>query len=649
MKSICGYWALDATPTAPTTLPVMRRAAVHNDAPKLEQWHNKTIAFGTAWWSPQPDLHAPQCLVEHSSTGCVVVADARLDNSQELRDALQLPAPDGQPDSTTDHAALLILHAWLRWGQDCVDHIDGDFAFVVFDPRCNSLYLARDRMASRPLYVHHVPGKLLVFGSTSHSVLAHPRVPRDLNEARVADFIIEAAGGGLEGVDFTSTFFQAVERLPPRHVLHTTSEAHRLRRYWQLEPERSGPLPNSDNEWADALTEALERAVAQRLVGPERVGSMLSGGLDSTSLAIIAGQQLLAARKPNLPTFSAIDSSLPDCKETAAIHSLLEIPYFNPTVVDHADFAALQPEIERFLDTFDEPFDANMILVDTQYLTAARCGVSAVIDGIDGDTLFSAGGTLRRQIRSGHWLSALENARGLSRIYGGRTTRHLLPAVRAAVMPAALRKLLWPGRLQHWKQQVLDNSLINANFALSCNVSERLDRLRAHRSPQPWARPEPEAAEALQHTFPVAGLERYGRVAARHGITPLHPFAERRLQELCVHLPDRQRLRDGWSKPILRHAMKGRMPESVRLRSDKQHLGARLTMARFKQPMERLHPLGDAQRRQLAAFLDLERLESGLDQLGGISQGGVLGQCLRTLSLVRWLRRNFENGDNLLA
>ena len=102
----------------------------------------------------------------HRQSGCVAIADARLDNPAELRAALDLPAPDHAPDRSTDHAAQLILHAWLRWGEDCVERIDGDFAFAVHDPRQRMLFLARDRMGQRPLHVHHVPGRLLVFASS---------------------------------------------------------------------------------------------------------------------------------------------------------------------------------------------------------------------------------------------------------------------------------------------------------------------------------------------------------------------------------------------------------------------------------------------------------------------------------------------------
>ncbi|MFT3755228.1 MAG: asparagine synthase-related protein [Pseudoxanthomonas sp.] len=633
MKSICGYWALDGAPVPAHVLERMRTAHIRCDAPHLEAWRDDALAFGSAWWSPQPGLTPPQCIARHRETGCVVVADARLDNPAELRAALDFPAPPDAPDASTDHAAAILLHAWLRWGEDCVDRIDGDFAFAVHDPRRQRLFLARDRMGERPLYLHHVPGKLLVFGSTSQAVLAHPRVPRDLNEARIGDYLLECASGALEGVDFTSTFYQAVERHPPRHVRLVDARGEQLRQYWTLEPHRAGPLPKTDGEWLEALTAAMERAVAQRLAGPLRAGSMLSGGLDSTSLAIVAGDQLHAAGKPPLPTFSVIDSNRRDCLETQAIRTAAAMPIFNPTLIDIADLGSLRPELERFLDEYDEPFDANMTLIDAQYAAAAKAGVGALIDGADGDIVFLFGNVMRRQLRSGHWRAAWRNAQGLSRS-GWRPWDYLRLALRAALVPDLLRAGLAPWRARRYYQtQLNDRSAILPAFARRIDLEGRRRQLGALRTATAAHDPVREYAEALLHTFPLIAAERYHRVAARHGVAKLAPFAERQLLELCIHLPDALRLRDGWSKHALRAVMRQRMPESVRLRGDKQHLGGRLTLHLLEgRPLP--SPQDLATHPRLADYLDKEKLAAF-----GAAPVQPAAPLLNAMWLAQWLDR----------
>ena len=573
MKWICGYWALDGAPVAPPVLEAMSVARVNATAPRRQSWRSKdgAIAFGSAWWSPQPGLAPPACIVMHPASGCIAVADARLDEPAALRAALDLPAPDEAPDASTDHAAGLILHAWLRWGEDCVGRIDGDFAFAIHDPRENRLFLARDRMGVRPLYVHHVPGKLLVFGSTSHAVLAHPRVPRDLNEARMADYLLELAGAGLEAVDFTSTFHAAVERHPPRQASLVTPGGVQSRQYWRLEPHRTGPLPRTDAEWTEALAAALERAVAQQLRGPGRVGSMLSGGMDSTSLAVIAADQVQAAGMPPLPTFSAIDSSRPDCLETRAVRAAIARPGLETHLFDIANPGGLESALEDFLDEFDEPFDMGMTLLDSQYLLAARAGVDAVLDGIDGDTLFSAGGVLQRQIRRGQWLALRDNVQGLSRIWKGSRWLYLRRLALPGLVP------LWLKRLRHRQKDPSLGVPIDRAFHARVDVPERLQRLDAQYHPGPLRSRAQLSSRSLMLACHAAALERYGRAAARHGVTPLHPFFAREVLELGMHVPDGLRMRQGYNKAILRDVLRDRMTESVRLRTDKQHLGWRLT------------------------------------------------------------------------
>ncbi len=573
MKSICGYWVLDGAPTPAGTLAAMRTARLRADAPQMEEWHspNGHLAFGSVWWSPQSGLAPPPCIATHPATGCAVVADARLDDPATLRAALSLPAPDDAPDTTTDHAASLILHAWLRWGEACPEHIDGDFAFAIHDPRHGILFLARDRMGAQPLYAHHVAGKLLVFGTTSHAVLAHPHVPRDLNEARFADYLSEVAGAGLEGVDFTSTFHLAVERHPPRHGTLVTPRKKQSRQYWRLEPHRTGPLPRTDAEWVEAFGAELERAVAQRLRGPGRVGSMLSGGLDSTSLAIIAADQLRAAGRPPLPTFSAIDGSRPDCLETQAIHDAIQRPGLEPHLFDIASPGTLQAELESFLDDFDEPFDMGMTLLDAQYLAARHAGVDALIDGLDGDTLLSAGGVLQRQIRSGHWLALWDNVQGMASIWKGSRWLYLRKLALPGLVP------LWLKRLRRQLRAPVLDVPIDQDFFARVDVPGRLRQLDAFYHPGSLRTRAQLSSRSLMLTCHPAALERYMRTAARHGVTPLHPFLARGVLELGMHIPDRLRMRHGFNKAILREIMRGRMPDSVRLRTDKQHLSWRLT------------------------------------------------------------------------
>ena len=120
--------------------------------------------------------------------------------------------------------AALILAAYLRWGDACTDHLYGDFAFAIYDPRNETVFCARDRFGSRPFYYHFAAGARFVFASEPRAILVLPQVPFALNEARIADYIVEE----LEWSDYTSTFFEAIDRLPPAHQLTVSPSGFRM-------------------------------------------------------------------------------------------------------------------------------------------------------------------------------------------------------------------------------------------------------------------------------------------------------------------------------------------------------------------------------------------------------------------------------------
>ena len=111
MNWICGYWMLDGGPMDPAALPRMLGVGIRGETQAPETWNSDdhAIAFAAASWSPQAGLRQAECIARHPQSGCVAIADARLDNPEELRAAL------GHADSAP---ADLILQAWLRWGED---------------------------------------------------------------------------------------------------------------------------------------------------------------------------------------------------------------------------------------------------------------------------------------------------------------------------------------------------------------------------------------------------------------------------------------------------------------------------------------------------------------------------------------------------
>lgn len=227
-----------------------------------------------------------------------VIGEVRLDDRITLARKLGLDA------ATLDDRELL-LHAWRRWRTECVNHLFGDFAFVITD---REWFCARDRFGVRPLYYARA-GETLLVSNSLEAILAQRGVDADaLDERAIADYV----DNGIPS-DAAATIYANIRRLPPAHTL---TRQHGAQRYWSLQPR-------AVREDAPAQLEAaLQQAVSDRMTASSAVVFM-SGGLDSTALAAIARE-----RHPHahiLAATSVYRSRIGDVEETFAAEAARSI------------------------------------------------------------------------------------------------------------------------------------------------------------------------------------------------------------------------------------------------------------------------------------------------------------------------------------
>ncbi|MCX7033182.1 MAG: asparagine synthase-related protein, partial [Arenimonas sp.] len=429
MSGIAGLVRLDGAPVAvadvEAMLAPMRRRGPDRQAARAEG----NAGFGQALLATTPEALAEHQPWVHPDTGCVVVSDSRLDNRPQLLAELGIARPaDEVGDGELLHAA------WQRWGEGCADRLRGDFAFALWDPKAQSLFCARDIMGVRPFCFHHVPGKLFAFASDTDALLGLPDVPRRINEGRIADALM----GDLEGIDRTSTFWLDAERLPPARTLQVDASGALQAEYWHPLMHRPTDLPTTEAGWVEAVRSTLEAAVRDRLRGIGRVGSMVSGGLDSSSVAALAQGMLPPGER--LPTFSAVNSQGP-CIETECVRAMVDSFAFDAHLVDLAALDAVTPAVHDQLDHMVEPFDGTMPLVSAVYATAAQAGVRCVMDGVPADNLYSVGDHYRGLARTRQW--RLLWAEALATHRAARTRWPRLRALRSclgAAVPAPFRR-----------------------------------------------------------------------------------------------------------------------------------------------------------------------------------------------------------------
>lgn len=635
MSGICGLFNIDTAPVSNGELQKMASPLERRGPDGTAIWQDGVIGMGHSLLATTPEAFSEQLPLVDVESGCVITADARLDNRTELLDAV-----DTHHRFSDMGDGALILWVYLTYGTAGVERLQGDFAFAIWDPRRQRLFCARDRMGVRPLYYHVSKGRFMVFASEPQSILSLPKTPRRINEGRIADYLVTQ----LEGIDKTSTFFEEIYRLPPAHTLSVTPRRIQKQQYWTLEPGPELRL-DSDAAYVEAFLDVFTKAVNCRLRGDGTVGAMLSGGMDSGSVVAVARNLLMREGRGRLSTFSAISPSLEQCPETRAVFTALTMSGLDSRTIHYNQLGALTPDLETLTWNIDEPFDNHMTLVRAIYLIAHRQGIKSVLDGIDADTVLSGGSHLTRLARQGRWVEACREAAAQSRFWGANSSawREAVWILRSAFLPHPVRRLYRSLHSQPSKKRLKENirtSIISSRFARRINLMDRLQTLDSHRSSGLLASYAEERAQAIDHPYLTVGVERYNRVAASVAVEPRHPFLDDRVIALCLRLPGEQKLKNGYPKAILRRAAAGMLPDAVRWRKGKEHLGWDFTKALMKTMGVNLKRMLRENVHLLENYIDIDKVSLAHQMYfdaGDLSKAEMVYEAAH---LAEWLRRN---------
>ena len=461
-----------------------------------------------------------------------ITADARIDGRDDLARAL------GAAGATnTAHAddAQLILRAYHAWGERCVDHLLGDFAFAIWDQRAQRLFCARDHFGVKPFYYAVVDGAV-IFSNTLDCVRTHPAVDSGLNELSIADFLLF----GFHQ-DTAATAFAGVHRLPPAHILSGTSDAPRVRRYWTL-PVDGRIRYRRSRDYTDRFTALLGDAVADR-IGGSGSSIWLSGGLDSAAIAVTARQVAASRAMPlELEAHTVVyDALIPDEERryaAAAGEAAGIMPRYWP-----ADEALPFDGWKESRVRTPEPTDAAYFAFALQQLHAIRAGGRVALAGDGGDEVLSRSYAVDLVGR----MPLRELAADLARSVFVHRRR---PA-------AGIR-----ARLESWRKRAPVPTLpewLNVDLVERWKLRERV-RDFAIAAP-PTAHPlRPDAYRRLASPAWPAYLE-----SADPGVTgvPVEhrwPFLDLRLVKYLLAIPPLPWCVD---KQLLRVAMRGSLPASV--------------------------------------------------------------------------------------
>lgn len=603
MSGIVGIYHRDGTPVDRAFLRALAQFLSYCGPDARDTWMEGCVGLGHALLSTTRES-ANERQPATLEGRLWIAADARLDARTEL--IAELESAGGKVAHTAPDSEL-ILQAYAAWGADCVEHLRGDFVFAIWDAPRKALFCARDHLGVKPFY-YAEKGGLFLFSNVLDCVRQHPDVGEELNEAAIADFLLF----GLN-CDNATTTFRDIRRLPPAHSLTVDAGGLQMRRYWTAPTDGRIRYRHAD-EYVEHFQVLLQAAIADRL-RTDRVSILLSGGLDSASIAAMARE--LAAKAGSTSELRALtvvyETLIPDRDGDFArkVAEFLRIP-IRCLAVDHLRLFDRwdDPEI-NWPEPVDDPFFAGII--DQFKMIAADSRVVLSGEGSDNLMHFEMWPYARDMFQRREWAH-----------FFALVPRYLW-----------LRPSPWPGVRRRVKGLFgLDPTAPNfpkwiaPDFARRVNLEARWKevgsdpkRLRHPINPTAHGSLEiPQWSRLFEHENP--GVTRFP-------VEVRHPFLDLRIVNYLLALPPFPWF---YEKMLLRAAMAGRLPESVRLRP-KTPLAGDPLIAQLQMPgaewVDHVHWNGE-----MDQFID----RSALAPLNGVKISETADSLVRPICLNFWLQ-----------
>jgi asparagine synthase (glutamine-hydrolysing) len=548
MCGLCGVVALGRPPDAETA-DRMARELDHRGPDGEGSFHEEGVALG----------FRRLAIIDLSDAGRQPFAseDGRLQllhngevyNYRELR--RELEARGHRFRSATD--TEVVLAAYREWGEACVERFNGMWAFALWDGDRQRLFCSRDRFGVKPFYYRFERGRF-VFASELKAFRADRETRLAPNRKAVRDYLEQ---GYVDHTD--DTFFAGIVRLPPAHCLTVDQRGVRVRRYWALEP-RDPPAGDA----AETVRELFLDSVRLRLRSDVPIGTCLSGGIDSSSIAC-AVDQLLRTEAENARPIGERQRTFTVYFEEAGFderpyaHAVVERTAASPHWVSFTD-SELVANLPAIVEGQDEPFGSTSIVAQWYVMREARrAGLKVMLDGQGADEILAGYhgyfGPFFADLLLGGRLGALRRELGAYRAVHGASAAGAAVALARPFVPERAR---WLARAHvRGGAALLHPDLRGLAPTPEANGAPYGDRLRRQLHLILTRRGLPE-------------LLRYeDRNSMAHSLEARVPFLDYRLVELLFSLESGELIERGRTKVVLRRALGDLLPPVVRDRVDK--------------------------------------------------------------------------------
>jgi len=478
-------------------------------------------------------------------------------NYKEIRSELRNAGHEFKTDSDTE----VVLHAWMQWGESCVDRLRGMFAFAIWDRPANTLFIARDRLGIKPVYYGISQDGYLVFASELKALLKHPGFNREINEDAVVNFFT------FGYVPEPDSIYAGINKLQAGHTI--TCKDGQLKspqQYWDV-PFHSSPVALDYEDAQKELLERLAEAVRIRMVAEVPLGAFLSGGVDSSAIvALMSAEQERAVSTCSIgfdsDAFDESSFSERVAKRYAADHEHVQVSANDEQTVD------------RIASVYDEPFADSSAVPTLKVCELARSRVTVSLSGDGADELLVGYRRQRmhmneEQLRSNLPLSVRRPVFGtLGKLYPkadwapkflrAKTTFQALgnDSITAYLNSVAMVS-------QRARQQIFSDQ-----FQQRANMRSAIDLFEWHAARCPSNDPMHVMQYLDIKTYLVDDiLTKVDRASMAHSLEVRVPFLDHHLLEWLVNLPGEYKYKKGEGKAILKKSLEHKLPKDLLYRS----------------------------------------------------------------------------------
>ncbi|WP_225728421.1 MULTISPECIES: asparagine synthase (glutamine-hydrolyzing) [unclassified Nocardia] len=464
----------------------------------------------------------PMTFERAGAAECAMVFAGEIYNFTELRDELRRRGHQFRTRSDTE----VLLHCYLEWGAECVTRLNGMFAFAIWDPDRETVLLARDRLGIKPLLYHAYDGGV-VFGSEHKALLAHPLVRPEVDIEGFNELlcVIQTPGNAV---------FRNIASLPPGHIALVDRNGVHEHRYWGLtsRPHTDGPA-----ETVATVRDLLADTVKRQLVADVSVGTLLSGGLDSSAVTALSARTLAGEGAPAVHSF-AFDFVGNDV-------------HFQPSVA--------RPELDT---PFARAAAAHIgtahteVMLDTPAVLDALPEVVRARDLPGFPDLVAAQYLLFREVKSA--VTVALSGESADEVFGGYPWFHRPELRNTPGFP-------WAVAIDSYLP-VLDRDLV-ARLRSHEYLADRYAQALTEVPRLPGEAPEAARTRELFYLtmtrwLPIL-LDSKDRTSMRNGLEARVPFCDHRLVEYVWNVPWELKTMDGRNKGLLRAAVADLLPAAV--------------------------------------------------------------------------------------